>query len=662
MFPGYLEAASYDVKTHKNIHTIKGTLVGTSESNLNLQMQQLRAIHRQKQVIWIDASDQYQGELVFGKITKLSGPTLDSSKGILTAKFTIQVQELLPWGTTHTNPYSMQNGIVFRDLDGRSIGNAINPLQANCNFTSSNPGGSMAGGYFSWEFIVDNQNPFTNVTSVLEDLADTNYNGQFVSGGIGDTGNAMTLSADSSTVPNSGYNYTMKGSVSGPAASTSYGITRDFGSSGISIVACDRLRLWFRCDQAGQNTYSISAMDIWGNWREWHFSLQGANTWQQVLVSINTYSDQSATGPDFNALRYIGVFVNTASTAPSELSIWICDIRAEVGYISHCEDTSGWGSRCQIGNGYTSLEVDTTVFKNSYFGVGSQPLPSGTSAETSQLSSIKMTGTSSSSNGALGGDFSSPTGSWNISTYDFLLFWFKSDFGGQATGNLSVYLFDTYSNNFQWNYGAFTANKWYRMVLPLTKGASSGTPSLTNITNIEIISANGANNAATNLWIGEIACDNMYPGLLEFHVPDNVSQITTAINYGTWNGNSYSMGSEDPFGSAATGVVAYYLDGSTTQQDQGGTYDIVSYSQETIGTQPNRNAASGGWDPGYGPYTTTYGCQGRVGIAIKIPPATSDSSSGNLPSNDLGGPMALNKVRLKVQIYISNEDTTYTGF
>jgi hypothetical protein len=61
-------------------------------------------------------------------------------------------------------------------------------------------------------------------------------------------------------------------------------------------------------------------------------------------------------------------------------------------------------------------------------------------------------------------------------------------------------------------------------------------------------------------------------------------------------------------------------------------------------------------------YTTTYGCNFRFALSLKMPPATSDSNSGNLPSDDLSEPMAINKVRLKVQIHIANEDTNYAGF
>ncbi|MHB8603373.1 MAG: hypothetical protein ACYC9R_12140, partial [Nitrosotalea sp.] len=60
-------------------------------------------------------------------------------------------------------------------------------------------------------------------------------------------------------------------------------------------------------------------------------------------------------------------------------------------------------------------------------------------------------------------------------------------------------------------------------------------------------------------------------------------------------------------------------------------------------------------------YTLTFGCMERFAVAIKMPPAASDSLSGNYPSNDLSGMQAINKVRLKVLVYYSNDDTTYSG-
>lgn len=61
-------------------------------------------------------------------------------------------------------------------------------------------------------------------------------------------------------------------------------------------------------------------------------------------------------------------------------------------------------------------------------------------------------------------------------------------------------------------------------------------------------------------------------------------------------------------------------------------------------------------------YSTTYGCNYSIAGALKLAPATTDSVAGNLPSDDLSGFAAINKVRIKMQIYVSNEDTSYTGF
>ncbi|MHB1907745.1 MAG: hypothetical protein ACYCQJ_02595 [Nitrososphaerales archaeon] len=679
--PGYLQTASYDLQTTDDVITVKGDLVGASASDLNSQIDSLKSMVRNKLPIWIDASDQYAGLLEFCRITKLSGPTLDSSKGPLVASFSLQAQVLTPWGVTHANPFGTP-GIVFRDLSGVQQGNAINPLDASCNFTSSNPGGSMAGGYFSWEFIVDNQNPFTNVTSVLEEIGNSTTN--FVTGGIGDTGNATVLT-NATNVPNSGYSGSVRGTVTSPSASTSYGFTRDFGSSGINISSYDRIRLWFYCDQAGQNIYSISIMDTSGNWREYHFSLEAANTWMNLVVDVSVYSGQSTSAPNLSSIRYIGVFVNTVTTAPSELSIWICDIRAEVGYINHCEDTSGWA---QVDGSGLAFSNDTIIFKNSYSGIGAAQLPANATQETSSLSAVKISGTSLSA-GQFSAQFAWPVGGANapnFTGYDFLLAWMRCDFGGQPVSNALQIIFGCggYSNAFvSQGFGNLNANQWYRLVIPLrTLSVYSGTPSLANVDRLLFKSNSGAGSAATNIWVDEIALDVGRWANLEFHVPDNMSQSSRAYAQQTvyaysWDFTTSSYSADvgaDAFGNASpnapfgqNGYVSFCLDGSSLVQITGGS-NVWNWTCEQLLTPQfigqstlwqNLRLPAGAITP---TTTTTYGCNNRGILTIKLPPATSDSATGNYPSDDLNGFQALNKIRVKVQVSVASEDTTHTGF
>ena len=50
-------------------------------------------------------------------------------------------------------------------------------------------------------------------------------------------------------------------------------------------------------------------------------------------------------------------------------------------------------------------------------------------------------------------------------------------------------------------------------------------------------------------------------------------------------------------------------------------------------------------------YTQTYGCLKRIGFAVKMPPWTG--------SNDLTGKFAVNKAKLRIEVYYEKEETSY---
>ncbi|MGI0085423.1 MAG: hypothetical protein ACREBQ_10110, partial [Nitrososphaerales archaeon] len=162
--PGYVQTFTYDLVSTNPTIQIDGTLIGTSNANLASQIETLKAMHRNRKVVWIDASDQYQGLIDFCRIIKLQGPTMDSKTGPLIATFSLEAVSLLPWGTTQFNPYST-SGVVLRDLSGLGKESVLNPLSMNCNYILSSSLQSDQGGngsnWFSWEFILDNQNAFT---------------------------------------------------------------------------------------------------------------------------------------------------------------------------------------------------------------------------------------------------------------------------------------------------------------------------------------------------------------------------------------------------------------------------------------------------------------------------------------------------------------------
>ncbi|MCL4518440.1 MAG: hypothetical protein M1587_04510 [Thaumarchaeota archaeon] len=647
---------------------VEGSLVGTSQSNLATLMQQFRAICRSRQIVWIDASDAYQGRLDLVRIFNVQGPTIDSHVGILTAKFIIDAQILPPWGTTHTNPWKAA-GIYFRDLNNVGREYSLNPLMNHCNFTIDNVNKN-----FSWEFIVDNQNPFTNAASVQETDCDTLGNGTPSSSNpvaitpFGGYTGFDSLSIDSvNYMSGSG---SLKATKSSPAASTNYGFGYDFGTSGINISNYDRIRMWFRCDQTGLN-YTIIIFDTSNYYRLWNFTLQGANVWMNLEFAISAYSSQSATPPNFAAIRYIGIRLSTNSAPPSVMNSWIDDIRFEVGYVSHCEDTSGWtASTINYPNGTgITFSNDSAIFKSSYSGAGAVSLPSGAAAETSKTASVKINGTTDATYGEMAGRYILPVGPWNLSNYDFIVFWFRSDFAGASSANMTFVL-QTSAGNY-WDNGSsvkLNANQWYRFVLPLRSWAYTyGSPTLSSIIAIQFgITATGKPSTTANIWVDEIAFEVGNWATLEMMVPDNVSQTkgNAAVMQSTWDGSQYNTDIEwGTYSNTGINISAFkFLDGSeanviypaSTRPYWEGAFEIG-----TVGTTPQALVNMNGSPPIT--YTTTYGCNNRMAIAIKMPPATSDSQSGNYPSNDISGFQAINKVRLKLQVYYSNEDTAYIG-
>ncbi|MGI0080372.1 MAG: hypothetical protein ACRECH_12200, partial [Nitrososphaerales archaeon] len=547
--PGYVQTFTYDLVSTNPTIQIDGTLIGTSNANLASQIETLKAMHRNRKVVWIDASDQYQGLIDFCRIIKLQGPTMDSKTGPLIATFSLEAVSLLPWGTTQFNPYNT-SGVVLRDLSGVGKEVVLNPLSMNCNYILSSSLQSDQGGngsnWFSWEFILDNQNAFTEATSVQINNCDTltnTVNGAIAGGSFATVSAFGTLSNDTGNVKEGVAS--LKGKNNSSTANTFYAMTYDLGSAGQNWSNYDRLRMWFNCDQSGQTAYKISILDTSGRVRTWAFSLQAANTWQNVELKMSNYSGQD-TGFDITHVRYVGADVEAAST--TELTLWIDDIRAEVGFLDHGDDT--FQITTKSGTGVT-FSNDSFIYKNSTYPSSSwNPLGITPTAETSlNPSSLKMSGTSDSS-GNLGlvqtlipsaWDFTSPT------AYDFLVLWVRSDFGGNVTGTIQVMLATTaWTAFFQWNYASLNANQWYRLVVPLANSTSkTGSPNLNSIAALQVNSV-GKASVASNLWVDEISSDVGILVPLEFQIPDAVSQTTQyPILVQSWNGSSYLTFSEE---------------------------------------------------------------------------------------------------------------------
>ncbi|MHB8565719.1 MAG: hypothetical protein ACYC7D_05325 [Nitrososphaerales archaeon] len=649
--PGAMMPYSFDLNSSLRTIVCDGVVYDTSTASLAQDIAALEAMFRTGQLVWLDASDQFAALCAFGKIAKLQGPTLDvDSTGIYAAKFTVEFWPVLPWGTTLFNPWKSQ-GFKMRDIDGVGSEYMLDPTQMHCNYTIDS-----VNKVVSWEFIVENQNAFTNATSVQEVNCDS------LGSGVASPSNPVAVNNPDgvqnpfSSITIDTLNYkegvgALKGTISSPAASSYYGMGYDLGTSGINISAYDRLRLWYRCDQSGQGNSSVLIIDTSGHYRVWYFMLQAANTWMNVEVSLASYSTQNA-NPNFAAIRWIGVQIESAAIPPASINLWVDDIRVEVGYINHCEDTSGWNLNYGSGGTFSN---DTVVFKEG-------------------LASLKCNATSDVA-GRTSVQYIPRSGTFNLTTYDFYLLWARADFGGASTGNYVIQIQDT-AGSYNWTYNNCNANQWYRFVVPLRNPTStSGTPSLADAQYF-LVTAIGTASIVSNLWIDEIAVDTGKWTYLECYLPDNVSSWTNAYDgaslfFYAWTGASYALANTStPDGSnSAAPAYVFTLDGTSFQNVYSNITEKSSilYVVGSTGTTQNLNKDGQEYSGGSGvastiTYSSTYGTNSRIVFAVKLPPATSDSTSGNYPSNDLSGMQAINKVRLKIEVYYASEDTTYSGF
>jgi hypothetical protein len=243
----------------------------------------------------------------------------------------------------------------------------------------------------------------------------------------------------------------------------------------------------------------------------------------------------------------------------------------------------------------------------------------------------------------------SPAVDW--SGYDFLTFWFY----GLNSGKTFKIELRTGTGN--WRTWTFTDDftGWGRIVKPLKTGdeADIGTVDLTIVDKIYISQYGGT----TGTWYldrGGVDVGNWVK--LEIQVPDTLTD-TSEWDYKlyAWGGTGYVVNAAgDGFlgvGKGGADFIArsrlYWLDGTTADKVYAGNFDAVeAYPQDERG-----NTKTGYWGVGSITYSQTYGCKHRVGFAVKMPPWTG--------SNDLTGKFAINKAKLKIEVYYDKEDTTF---
>jgi hypothetical protein len=240
----------------------------------------------------------------------------------------------------------------------------------------------------------------------------------------------------------------------------------------------------------------------------------------------------------------------------------------------------------------------------------------------------------------------SPSVDW--SKYDFIAFWWY----GRNTG-LAIHV-GIYDSSGNWGYWDFPDNftGWRRVVIPLRKDfdfSSATPPNKADITDIRIY-ADPTSTVAWYLDRGGVDVGSWVK--VEFQVPDSLKPNANSIAVYSWDGSAYNwIFKWNPYGTESeelTSFTVFYLDGSILGE-------VFPPGQRIAGYDGGeRGETKGGiWDaPNAGDitYSQTYGCKYRVGFAVKMPPWTG--------SDDLTGKFAINKAKLKIEVYYDKEDTT----
>ena len=258
---------------------------------------------------------------------------------------------------------------------------------------------------------------------------------------------------------------------------------------------------------------------------------------------------------------------------------------------------------------------------------------------------------------AINHDFDPPQ-DW--SGYDFLCLWWYGDGSGHQ---IRIHL----KSNIENNYGAYWDvnidwNGWRRIILSLRKptGEASGPLDLNNIKRIQIRVSTGGFAKTWYLDRGGLDVGNWVK--CEIQIPDNLKNgYHFPIAY-SWDGSAWKQWIQTLKNAPNLNVGELYtlngenifdIYGLTTDNDCGAAYTLKNKS-ETV-TLDDVKDTDGVFrvDPDAYPftYTQTYGCQKRIGFAIKMPPWTG--------CDDLESLFAINKVKLKIEIYYEKEKTTY---
>lgn len=238
----------------------------------------------------------------------------------------------------------------------------------------------------------------------------------------------------------------------------------------------------------------------------------------------------------------------------------------------------------------------------------------------------------------------------NWGSYDFLCFWW---YGNSTGATLNVGLYDNLGNS--WHY-MLTEDwvGWRRVIIPLRKPSQTyGTLNLNQIKLIQISHRFGANPTTVYIDRGGLDLGNWVK--IEVQTPDFLradgwATILRSYNPSLedWDEWFLRWDAETPNHGDQWNIKLVFLDGTNAADiNPSAEQNMADYGKG--GRGETKNPLMG--NAGSLTYSQTYGCQYRIGFAIKMPPWTG--------SDNLTGKFAINKAKLKLEVYHADEKTSY---
>ena len=237
----------------------------------------------------------------------------------------------------------------------------------------------------------------------------------------------------------------------------------------MDLSGSDTLSFWFRANSS-LNSFAVTVSDKNGRLGLWNVGYTSDNSWERYELDIKHPSNGSAAQLDYTSVTEVGFGVRQEHPA----TLWVDDVQAETGVLTHCENSMEWPV------------IDQTIFiegrASARFAFNfSQPYAEWV-------------------------DYKASVSDWTSKKY--LTFWMRRD---DASGLLGFRL-TLYSDGGQWDYyvqpdSLPQPSVWSKFEIRLDRFAPTGSPDWHNVTTIRFQPTVGWSRYQGKVWIDGIAID-----------------------------------------------------------------------------------------------------------------------------------------------------------